>query len=161
GFWQMECYGPDGSLKWAADWENLVVNVGLDHLLDATLSGATQITTWYVGLVDGATPTFAGADTMASHAGWTENQNYSEATRPVWTDGGVSGQSVDNSASKASFSINANGQTIGGAFLTSNNTKGGTTGTLYAEGDFSPDKTADNGDTLQVTGTFTAADDGV
>ena len=32
---------------------------------------------FYLGLVDGATtPTFAAADSAASHAGWTENTGY-------------------------------------------------------------------------------------
>lgn len=161
GQWEIICRGPDGRVKWREAWQNLVVNAGLDHLLDVALSGATQITTWYVGLINGASPTIAAGDTMASHAGWTENQNYTEATRPAWTDGGVSGQSVDNSASKATFSIDTNSQTIGGAFLVSDSTKGGTTGTLYAAGTFSSAKSADNGDTLEVQATFTSADDGV
>lgn len=160
GLWDVECYSSTGELKWADSFENLVVNVGLDHLLDVELSAATQVTTWYVGLT-AASPTVAAADTMASHAGWTEDQNYSEGVRQTWTDGGVSGQSVDNSASKATFSINATA-TIGGAFLTSDSTKGGTTGTLYAAGAFSGgNRAVVNGDSLQVTATFTMADDGV
>lgn len=137
--------------------ENIVVNVGLDHALDVTLSAATQITSWLLGLTDG-TPTVAAGDTMASHAGWVEVTAYDEGTRPAWTDGGVSGQSVSNSASQARFTISTNGTTVGGAFLTSNNVKGGTTGTLYAAGAFSAgDKTLDDNDTLDVTATFTAA----
>ena len=137
--------------------ENIVVNQGLDHALDVALSGATQITSWFLGLTDG-TPTVAAADTPASHAGWVEVTAYSETIREAWTDGGVSGQSVSNSGSVATFTINANGTTIGGAFLISLNTKGGTTGTLYAAGAFTAgDKTLDNLDTVDVTATFTAA----
>jgi len=53
------------------------------------------------------------------------------------------------------FSINAT-TTVGGAFLTSDNTKGGTTGTLFSAADFqSPgDRSVVNGDTLNVTYTF-------
>jgi hypothetical protein len=93
---------------------------------------------------------------MASHAGWTEDQNYSEATREVLTLGTVSGGSVDNSASKASFSINATA-TIGGAFLTTVSTKGGTTGTLYGGAAFAANRSVVSGDTLNVTATLTAA----
>jgi len=62
---------------------------------------------------------------------------------------------ITNSASPASFSINATA-TIGGAFLISNNTKGGTTGTLFSAADFqSPgDRSVVSGDTLNVTYTF-------
>lgn len=160
GNWSMRCL-KGGKVLWYVEWENIVVNVGLDYLLDIGLSGGSQITTWYVGLVNGASPTFAAGDTMASHVGWVENQNYSEVVRQTWVDGGVTGQSVDNSASVAVFSIDTDAQTIGGAFLTSNNVKGGTTGTLYAEGDFTPDQVVNDGSTLEVTATFTSADDGV
>jgi len=159
GRWKAECYGPDGRLKWREDFENIVVNEGLNHLLDSALAGQTQITNWYVALKGTGTP--AAGDTMASHGTWTEDQNYSEATRQAWTpNGAASGQSVSNSSSKATFSINAN-TTIYGAFLTSSNSKGGTTGKLYAAGDFAAPKTLGAGDQLLVTATFTTADDGV
>lgn len=159
GHWKAECYGPDGKLKWAEDFENIVVNEGLNHLLDSALAGQTQITSWYVGLKGSGTP--AAADTMASHASWSEDQNYSEATRQAWTpNGAASGQSVSNSSAKATFSINGN-TTIHGAFLTSNSTKGGTSGKLYAAGNFASSKTLGAGDQLLVTATFTTADDGV
>lgn len=150
-------YTPQGRLKWLDEFDNLVVNAGLDDSLDKHLKGSTYTAAWYVGLTDG-TPTPAAGDTMASHAGWAEVQAYSEATREALTLGSVSGQSVDNSASKASFSINSDSTTVGGAFITTDNTKGGTTGTLYGIGAFSAgDKSLDNGDTLNVTATFTAA----
>ena len=157
GSWQVVCRRKDGTVKWEDDIKNIVVNVGLNHLLDVTLSAATQITSWFLGLTDG-TPTVAAGDTMGSHAGWTEVQDYDEANRQAWTDGGASSQSVSNSGSPAVFTVNANGTVIGGAFLTSSNTKGGTTGTLYAAGAFTAgDKDLDDNDTLTVTATFTAA----
>jgi hypothetical protein len=152
-----EHFGPDGVLieEW---WEhNIVVNVGLDDLLDKYFKGSTYTAAFYVGLTDG-TPTAAAGDTMASHVGWVEVTAYSEATREALVLGAVSGQSVDNPASKASFSINADTTVIGGGFLTTVNTKGGATGTLYGIAAFTAgDKSLDNGDTLNVTVTLTAA----
>jgi len=159
GRWRAECYAPNGELKWTEEFENIVVNEGLNHLLDSSLAGQTQITSWFVGLKGTGTP--AATDTMASHGTWSEDQNYSEANRQAWTpNGAASGQSVSNSSAKATFSINAN-TTIYGAFLTSNNTKGGTSGKLYAAGNFASSKTLGAGDQLLVTATFTTADDGV
>ncbi len=160
GHWDIECYDAQGNLKWVDKIENIVVNAGLNHILSVVLAAGTQTTTWYVGLMD-ASPTVAAADTMGSHAGWTEADDYTEANRQTFTPGSVASQSVDNSASKATFSINAT-VTVGGAFLTSVSTKNGTTGTLFAGGAFSGGNRAlVSGDTLKVQATYTQADDGV
>jgi len=74
------------------------------------------------------------------------------------TFGAVSGQSVDNSGAPEVFTISANDTVIGGAFLSTTATKGGTVDTLYGGGAFTAgDKTLDDGDTLTVTVTCTAA----
>lgn len=157
GSWQITCRDEHGNVKWRDEITNLVVNEGLDYLLNTGLSGGAQITTWYLGLLSG-TPTVAATDTMAAHAGWTEITAYNEAARPGWVDGGVASQSVDNSASPATFTINADSTVIGGAFLTSVNTKGGATGSLYAAGAFTGgNKTLSTSDSLDVTATFTQA----
>lgn len=152
----VEAFDPEGKRKWVEEFDNLVVNAGLDDSLDKHLKGAAYTAAWYVSLTDG-TPTVAAGDTMASHVGWVEVTAYSEAVRQTLTLGTVSGQSVDNSASKAVFSINAT-TTVGGAFITDTNTKGGATGILYGAGAFTGgDKSLGNGDTLNVTATLTAA----
>lgn len=153
----VECFDKDGNLKWEDTIKNLVVNEGLDDALDKYFKGSTYTAAHYVGLADG-TPTFAAADTLASHAGWVEVTAYDEAVRQTLTLGAVSGQSVDNSASKAVFTVSADNTTIGGAFIATNNTKGGSTGTLYGGGAFTAgDKTIDDGDVLNVTVTASAA----
>lgn len=96
------------------------------------------------------------ADTMASKS-FNESTAYSNATRPALTLGSVSGQSVNNSASRAQFDINANGTRLFGAFVTTNSTKGGTTGFLYGGGLFSASRLLNNGDSLFVTVTLTAS----
>jgi hypothetical protein len=98
---------------------------------------------------------------MSSHASWSEITDYSQANRVAWTGGSVASQSIDNSASPASFTINQDATVIYGAFLTSNNTKGGSTGTLWSAGDFASSKSLDNGEILEITITYTSADDGV
>lgn len=152
--WKLECFDKDGKLKWVEEFDNLVVTEGLNDSLDKHLKGSNYTAAWYVGLTAG-TPTFAAGNTMASHAGWTEVTGYSQATRPALTLGSVAAGSVDNSASKAVFSINAS-VTAGGAFVTSNNTKGGTSGILYGGGAFAADRVMVSGDTLNVTITATA-----
>lgn len=160
GVFKVWCYGKDGQLKWYDEAPNLVTNDGLQHLLDVLFAGATQTDPWYIGLTDG-TPTVAAGDTMASHAGWTKVTAYDEAARQAFVDVRT-GQSVDNSASKAVFTIDTNSTTVGGAFLTSDSTKGGTSGELLCAAAFTGgDKSLDDDDVLNVQYTFSAADDGV
>jgi hypothetical protein len=62
---------------------------------------------------------------------------------------------ITNTSSPAAFNINGT-TVVGGAFLTSNNTKGGTTGTLFSAADFAApgDRSVASGDTLNVSYTF-------
>lgn len=156
--WHFECRDRDGKLKWTDIIEcNLVVNEGLDDVLDKYFKGSTYTAAHYIGLTDG-TPIVAAGDTMASHAGWTEVTAYDEANRVTPTWGSVSSQSLDNSGSPADFTISSNDTTIGGAFLSTDNTKGGSSGTLYGGGVFDAgDKILDDDDTLSVTVTLTAS----
>lgn len=153
GFYVVECIGPDGKLKWRDTIKNLVTDAGANDNLDKYLAGSGYTAAWYLGLVN-SSPSFNAADTMASHAGWTENTNYSNSTRVAPSFGSASSRS--KAASAAAFNINSNAQTIAGCFLTTVSTKGGTTGILYSCGSFSGgNKTVDNGDVLNVTYTAT------
>ena len=162
GVYKIQCHDKDGNLKWEDEAPNLVVNEGLQDMNAKYFTGTTYTAAWYLGLYgSGATNSPAAGDTMASHAGWTEVTDYSQATRPACTFGTptTANPSVaTNSASPATFSINAT-TVVGGAFLTSNNTKGGTTGTLYSAADFSApgDRSVVSGDTLSVTYTLSLA----
>lgn len=136
----------------------IVTTAGKNDLLTQYFKGSAYTAAWFVGLVDGGTtPTYAAGDTMASHAGWTENVGYSNANRVTWTGGTASAGSIDNSGSPAAFNINATG-TIAGDFVVSNSTKSGTTGVLYSESNFTQgNRSVVSGDTLNVTATETAA----
>lgn len=169
GVWRFECRDKNGNLKWVEEYENLIVNEGLDDQLDKYFKGSNYTAAHYVGLIDTLNNIAAGDTAAKITTGvpnapttndWSENTDYTEATRPAFTPGNVSGQSVDNSASKATFSINATA-TITGGFVITNNTKGGTTGVLLSVGQFGSSKNVSNGDTLSVQITYTNADDGV
>jgi len=160
GRWHVVCKDPDGNIKWEEKYTNLVVNEGLDYLLDVGFAGGAQVDPWYVGLL-GSSPSPA--------AGWTDADlaavdfvDYDEATLQEFDEGAVASQSVDNSASKATFTISSDASTIGGAFLISGSDKATPSGTLYCAGAFSGgDKSADDNDVLEITVTLTTADDGV
>jgi hypothetical protein len=159
GVYRIECLDKDGNLKWSAESHNLVVDVGLQDMNTKYFTGTTYTAAWYLGLYGaGAANTPSGSDTMAIHPGWTEIAPYSNATRPAATFGAASladPSIITNSGSPAQFNINAS-SVVGGAFLVSNNTKGGSTGILFSASDFqSPgDRTVASGDTLNVTYTF-------
>ena len=162
GQFDFECIGADGKVKWSGSVPNLVVNEGLAYMAGSALTSVSAITAWYVGIYGaGASNAPAAADTMSSHAGWTEVVPYSNATRIACTfvTATTANPSVaTNSASPASFSINAT-STVGGAFLTSGSAKSGTTGTLFSAADFSSpgDRAVTSGDTLNVTYTMSLA----
>lgn len=164
GVFTVTCMDANGDLKWEDSFHNLVTSVGLQDLNTKYFTGSAYTAAWYLGLVTGpgSGTTFVAADTAASHAGWTESSAYSQATRPAVSFGTATNADpsvITNSLSPSVFSMNAS-VTIAGAFLISNNTKGGTTGILFSEGDFTGgDKVVASGDTINVTYTFTA--DGV
>ena len=165
GVFNIICRDKDGNFKWQAESKNLVVNAGLAYMAGTALTSVTQITSFFLGLYGAASSnTPAAADTMASHAGWTEVTTYSNANRiaaTFVTATTANPSVVTNTASPAVFNINGT-TTVGGAFLvggTGSSTKGGSTGTLFSAADFgSPgDRSVVNSDTLSVTYTFSLA----
>ena len=159
GIFTVVCRDKDGNLKWESKSKNLVVNVGLADMNTKYFTGTTYTAAWYIGIYGpAASNNPSSSDTMASHAGWTEVTAYTNATRPVATFGAATTADpsvIANSASPAQFLINASAN-VGGAFLTSGDLPGGTSGVLFSASDFQApgDRVVQNGDTLNVTYTF-------
>ena len=165
--YEVECFDKYGNLKWSDEFENLVPEAGLTKYLDATLKTGLASPAWYVFLVTGpgSGTTYADADTLASHTGWTEDNTSYTGNRPALnvtaaiTCTGSGSCSLTNSANKASFTIDStcgSPCTIAGAGLASVNT--GTSGTLLGAGDFSGgDRSVVTDDTLNVSITVTLA----
>lgn len=159
----------DGNIKGIDKCHNVVTDEGLDALLDIMLHGTSQITTWYVIIFESDT-TPDGSETYAVPV-YTESTAYDEATRPEYVEAASSGQSITNSANKAVFTMNAS-KTIYGAGLvgiagedssgsnasTPGDTGGG--GTLLCCAKFTASRAVVDNDTLEVTYTLSAADDG-
>ena len=160
GRYLIECRDADGNLKWSEDVGNTVVTAGVQDINTKYFTGSSYTAAWYLGLITGpgSGVTIATTDTMSSHTGWTESTAYTQTNRPTCTFGTATTANpsvISNSSSTATFSINAT-TTIAGAFLTSSNTKGGTTGTLVSASKFQTpgDRSVVSGDTLSVTYTF-------
>ena len=157
GVFKIKCRDQEGNLKWEDEAHNLVFDEGLNHILDVVFHGATPVGTWYLGLVEDS-PSFDHEDTLAAHSGWTENTDYS-GDRKAFVENAASGKSIDNAGSAAVFTM-TDTVTIAGAFLCSAET--GASGTLMSGAVFTQgDRSVVSGDTLNVTYTFSAADDGV
>ena len=144
----------DGKVIAKYDMPNGIVDVGLNYILTTMFNAGSQLTAWYIGLINNASYTaLADADTMSSHAGWIESSDYSNATRPEWTCGDAATRQITNAAT-VDFNSNAT-VTMKALFITSVATKGGTTGTLWATAAFGSTVALNSGDTLKVTYTVT------
>ncbi len=153
-----ECHNRYGKLKWKDDAPNVVVDEGINHVLDIVFAGgSTVVDPWHIGIIKTTGPTVSSSETMSTHAGWVECTDYAESSREIWLDARDS-QTLTNST-KAQFTIDKDNTTIGGAFLASGSTLGAA-GVLMSGGAFTGgDKAADSGDVLSVTYTFSGIDD--
>jgi hypothetical protein len=170
GYYHVVCRDADGNIKWEEEFPNLVNAVGKELMLDTLLSGTSYTTVGpFLGLISGASPTFAAGDTMASHGGWTEFTNYTvggSAVRgtAVFSAATSTGSSPTNvttkTASAITYTITGGGGTVGGCFLVTgsgaSSTQGNTSGTLYSAGAFATAKITTSGDTVSVTYSTTA-----
>ena len=129
---------------------NDVVTVGKNFFLNTLFLNGSVPATWYQGLIDAASFTaLAAGDTMASHTGWSEATYYAEGVRQTWTPTTSTSASLINGTAMT-FTINATG-TLEGAFLTTSNAVGGTTGTLWATVLYGSPVAVSNGDVIRNT----------
>jgi hypothetical protein len=148
----------------------LVNAVGKQLMLDTLLKGsAYTVVGPFLGLISGGSATFTAADTMTSHAGWTEFTNYTVGGSAVRgtavfasaTSSGTTPSNVTTSAATAiTYTITGAGGTVGGCFLVTGagavSTQSSTAGTLYSAGNFATAKVTTAGDTVSVTYSTTA-----
>lgn len=144
----------DGVVIDREEVHNLVPTQGLNHILNVEFKSTTQVTAWYLAIFEGNyVPT--SADTAAAlPAAATECTAYAESTRVLFVGGTVAGGVLDNSASRAEFTMNA-AKTIYGAFMTSAPAKGATTGVVISSVRFSAAKNLVATDILRITAGMT------
>lgn len=155
GKFQAKHYDSKGNLLGIYDIPNGITTAGKNVALDILFRNQTQVAQWYAGFIDssGFTAVNDATDTMASHAGWNEFTTYSEANRVSWTTAAAASGQISNT-STMNFNITGTG-TLKGIFITSNNTKSGTTGTLWATALFASPVPVSNGDLIKITYTVT------
>ena len=169
GHYHMECRDKDGNLKWEESFPNLVNSIGKQLLMDTLLKGvAYTVVGPFLGLIN-SSPTFLAADTMTSHAGWTEFIAYTVGGSAVRgtavfasaTSAGLSPANITSSLATAiTYTITGAGGTVSGCFLVTGagavSTQSSTAGTLYSAGAFAVPKITTVGDTVSVTYSTTA-----
>jgi hypothetical protein len=150
-------------------FDNGITNEGKNFLLNVMFHGTSPDATWYLGLIDNsgysalaATDTYANIDQAGN--GWDEFASYtdtanagSSSTRPEWTEGAASSQTITNS-SVVVFDITGSG-TVKGIFVvgganaqTKSNHTAAASNILWSTALFSGgDSAVLNGDQLKVT----------
>jgi hypothetical protein len=135
--------------------KNGIVNAGLIDILDVYFNGGTQATVWYCGLIDSAGYTGIGSgDTMSSHSGWVELQDYSESVRQTWSPVYIGDETYLNTTA-CTFTIDDDVD-LRGMFIANDSTKGGTSGTLWSTATISELELL-TGDTVTVQYQVTAS----
>lgn len=132
---------------------NIITTEGLNHLLMVGLSSTAKLNNFYLGLFSGAYTPVAALTAATFSATATEitaaSPGYSQTTRPAWTPAAAAAGAIDNTASRAAYTI-VGTVTIRGAGLLSSNVKGGATGVLISAARFSADRIQYDGDTFEL-----------
>jgi hypothetical protein len=129
-----------GKLVWEDEFQNTVVTVGKNLILDSALSGTAYTATEYMGLINltGFTG-ISAADTMTSHAGWVEWTALTTPNTRAATAWAAASAGAKALSSQPAFTMSANG-TVKGAFLVggtgASNVISNTGGTLISAGLF-------------------------
>lgn len=164
----------NGEVLGTYEFPNGITNEGKNFLLDVMFHATSAIATWYLGLIDNSGFTALAAGDIYDNInqagnGWDEFSNYTDAgnsnsttTRPTWTEGAASGQSITN-GTVVVFDITGSG-TVKGLFVaggTNAQTKGdhtaGSAHKLWATALFTGgDVPVVNGDQLKATYTVSA-----
>lgn len=143
------------------DCPNMVTNEGKDALLDIMFHADTQITTWYLAPLDNQTGSGVQADDTYAAIGqagneWDETSEYDETLRQEFVEGPASSQQINNSASKATFTMSASITVegimcVGGGTAASTKADNAGGGTLWATALFASSIAVVDDDELKVT----------
>lgn len=138
---------------------NMVVNQGLDDVLNVYFGNVAKRTNFYLAPFSGSGAIAAGLTAANFTATQTEFTNFTESTRVAWTHPNTtSTQTISNTAAPARFTIGTGGGTIWGAGMLTEQAKSGTGGVLVAASLFAASRVLLAGDKLDIEYIFTAAD---
>ena len=159
GTYKITCLDKNGMVKWEDKIDNLVATIGKNLMLDTVLAGsAYTVTGPYMGMISSVSySAIVAADTMASHAGWTEAGSTNAPTFAARLITAWSAASAGAKALSASCSFAMTGAgTLKGCFIvfgpSAVATLMSTAGTLLSAGLFAGgDRAVLSGDTVNVS----------
>lgn len=148
-------YGHDVNGEDYREDHNLVPTEGLNHLLATALANGAKNSAWFLALYSGAYTPVAGLTaatfTAAANELASNTEGYSESSRRPWTPGAAVNGTIDNTDSKAAFTIATAGSvSVNGAALLSASAKSATTGVLMSASKFSATRTLYAGDVFNL-----------
>lgn len=134
---------------------NMLPAQGLTDCMGTWLGSTAKKGGWYVGLYANAINPASGwtAANVAGTAGeiTSNTEGYTEATRPQFTPNAAAAGVIDNVGQEAAFSIVSAGTvTVEGAFLISDNARGGTAGVLASAARYPAPRQLQDGDNYKV-----------
>lgn len=135
--------------------KNLLVNEGIDLILNTFFGATAKAAAFYIAPFSGSSTPAASwtASNFASNASeiTSTNEGYTEATRQQCVFSAGSSQLINNYAAKASMTIaTATQLTVKGLGLLTNSTRGGTSGALISAVKFSVDRVLNNADVWEA-----------
>lgn len=128
--------------------KNSPTTEGLGDILSVYFGAGSQSLNWYCGVISNSGyAALSTSDTLASHAGWSENTGYSETTRVSIGTPTISNGILLSASMVFTFAAQT---VLRGFFLANNNSKGGATGKLWNTALFSSARTVAAGAPLTV-----------
>jgi hypothetical protein len=130
---------------------NLLPTEGINFILGVALGAIAKAAGFFVAPFSGAvTPAanWTAANFAATASEITsQTEGFSGVTRPAWTPGVAAAGAIDNLAAKATFNIVCTTTiNINGAAILTDNTRGGTAGSLISASRFAATRVVYNGD---------------
>lgn len=124
GVWIGKIIDSDGNVRDEWECENLVVDEGINHILNVAFNSKTQTAAYYVALNGSNISPASNWDYADMGAGglFTEFVDYDEGVRQTWGIITTTNKSITN-ATPASFTISTGGGTVYGGIIVSNATK--------------------------------------
>ena len=150
-----EYFGRVNGGAWEKEGDNLITTEGLAHILNVALGATAKPAGYFLALFSGAAApaanwTAAGFAATANEI-TSMSEGYTAATRPAWTPGTATANSIDNLTAVASVTIaTAASLNVTGAALLTNSTRGGTGGVLVSASKYAAARTFQNNDTYEI-----------